>query len=247
MSSPATSRAVRTPLPSPACRARARTPRRPRRPGPTDRLGDRMPVQGQCRGLVEEGLLGLGIGRRRGAGKMSSAASCEGASTSVIQAPAVSLPGPGTLSRWTLPAPAPRLLDRDTLVMQQISPGSSANDFDIIAAPVSRSPGMSRPGSGVTRFFAGSRSLDVADADGTPLLHVRILSGDQLRPLRALRPRRHPAGRARQPLLDLLDPGVHDHGRWRRARAAGAIRWAWTSRSRCRARSPRGWAGSGRA
>ncbi|WP_262425795.1 LURP-one-related/scramblase family protein [Brachybacterium sp. Z12] len=70
------------------------------------------------------------------------------------------------------PAPAPRLLDRDTLVMQQIT-GFMSNDFDILDGTGEQVAGhVSTTGSGVTRFFAGSRSLDVADADGTPLLHV---------------------------------------------------------------------------
>lgn len=69
-------------------------------------------------------------------------------------------------------APAPRLLDHDTLVMQQIT-GFMSNDFDILDGTGEQVAGhVTTTGSGLSRFFAGSRSLDVTDADGTPLLHV---------------------------------------------------------------------------
>lgn len=70
------------------------------------------------------------------------------------------------------PQPGPVLLGHDTLVMQQIT-GFMSNDFDILDSAGEQVIGhVTTSGSGVTRFFAGSRSLDVADADGTPLLHV---------------------------------------------------------------------------
>lgn len=69
-------------------------------------------------------------------------------------------------------APTPQLLGHDTLVMQQIT-GFMSNDFDILDATGEQVAGhVTTTGDGLTRFFAGSRSLDVADADGTPLLHV---------------------------------------------------------------------------
>lgn len=64
------------------------------------------------------------------------------------------------------------LLAHDTLVMQQVT-GFMSNDFDILDAAGERAVGhVTTTGSGVARFFSGARSLDVADADGTPLLHV---------------------------------------------------------------------------
>ncbi len=69
-------------------------------------------------------------------------------------------------------APGPRLLDQDVLVMQQIT-GFLSNDFDILDSAGERAVGhVATGGSGLSRFVAGSRSLDVSDADGTPLLHV---------------------------------------------------------------------------
>lgn len=66
----------------------------------------------------------------------------------------------------------PVLLAHDTLVMQQIT-GFMSNDFDILDATGEQAVGhVSTSGGGLSRLFAGSRSLDVADADGTPLLHV---------------------------------------------------------------------------
>ncbi|MGP9538725.1 LURP-one-related/scramblase family protein [Brachybacterium sp. AOP43-C2-M15] len=66
----------------------------------------------------------------------------------------------------------PELLRHDTLVMQQIT-GFMSNDFDILDGTGERAVGhVTTTGDGLTRFFAGARSLDVADADGTPLLHV---------------------------------------------------------------------------
>lgn len=65
-----------------------------------------------------------------------------------------------------------QLLSQDTLVMQQIT-GFMSNDFDILDAGGAQVVGrVTTTGGGLSRFFAGSRSLDVADADGTPLLHV---------------------------------------------------------------------------
>lgn len=70
------------------------------------------------------------------------------------------------------PAPSPALLRHDTLVMQQIT-GFISNNFDILDASGGQVIGhVTTSGSGVSRFFTGSRSLDVADADGTPLLHI---------------------------------------------------------------------------
>ena len=70
------------------------------------------------------------------------------------------------------PRPGPVLLGHDTLVMQQIT-GFMSNDFDILDGAGEQVIGhVTTSGGGVSRFFAGSRSLDVADADGTPLLHV---------------------------------------------------------------------------
>lgn len=70
------------------------------------------------------------------------------------------------------PAHRSALLSHDVLVMQQIT-GFLSNDFDILdetgEQPVAH---VTTTGSGVSRLFAGSRSLDVADADGTPLLRV---------------------------------------------------------------------------
>lgn len=69
-------------------------------------------------------------------------------------------------------APLPVLLGHDTLVMQQVT-GFLSNDFDILDSTGQQVVGhVTTTGNGVSRFFAGSRSLDVADADGTPLLHV---------------------------------------------------------------------------
>lgn len=69
-------------------------------------------------------------------------------------------------------ASGPVLLRHDTLVMQQIT-GSVSNDFDILDGSGEQVVGrVSTTGSGLSRFFAGSRSLDISDADGTPLLHV---------------------------------------------------------------------------
>lgn len=66
----------------------------------------------------------------------------------------------------------PDLLTHDTLVMQQIT-GFMSNDFDILDGTGEHVVGrVATSGSGLSRLFAGSRSLDVADADGMPLLHV---------------------------------------------------------------------------
>ncbi|HEX7351049.1 hypothetical protein [Brachybacterium sp.] len=73
------------------------------------------------------------------------------------------------------PAPhpgPPALLRHNTLVMQQIS-GFMSNDFDILDGAGEQTVGrVTTTGGGLSRLVAGSRSLDVADADGTPLLHV---------------------------------------------------------------------------
>ena len=56
--------------------------------------------------------------------------------------------------------------------MQQIT-GFMSNDFDILDGTGEQVAGhVTTSGSGLSRFFAGSRSLDVVDADRTPLLHV---------------------------------------------------------------------------
>lgn len=69
------------------------------------------------------------------------------------------------------------LLSHDTLVMQQIT-GFMSNDFDILDASGDQVIGhVTTCGSGLSRALAGSRSLDVADADGTPLLHVQDPTG----------------------------------------------------------------------
>ena len=69
-------------------------------------------------------------------------------------------------------APRPVLLGHDTLVMQQIT-GFLSNDFDILDGTGQQVIGhVTTTGDGLSRFFIGSRSLDIADADGTPLLHV---------------------------------------------------------------------------
>ena len=69
-------------------------------------------------------------------------------------------------------ASSPLLLSQDALVMQQIT-GFMSNDFDILDGGGERAVGhVTTTGGGLSRFFSGSRSLDVADADGTPLLHV---------------------------------------------------------------------------
>lgn len=66
----------------------------------------------------------------------------------------------------------PELLTHDTLVMQQIT-GFMSNDFDILDGTGERAVGhVTTSGGGLSRLLAGSRSLDVAGADGTPLLHV---------------------------------------------------------------------------
>ncbi|MGP9842905.1 LURP-one-related/scramblase family protein [Brachybacterium sp. 107] len=66
----------------------------------------------------------------------------------------------------------PVLLAHDTLVMQQIT-GFMSNDFDILDATGQQAIGhVSTSGGGLSHLVAGSRSLDVADADGSPLLHV---------------------------------------------------------------------------
>ena len=66
----------------------------------------------------------------------------------------------------------PELLTHDTLVMQQIT-GFLSNDFDILDGAGERAVGhVTTTGGGLSRLVAGSRSLDVAGADGTPLLHV---------------------------------------------------------------------------
>lgn len=70
------------------------------------------------------------------------------------------------------PSRPPELLTLDTLVMQQVT-GFLSNDFAILDPAGERAVGhVTTTGDGLTRFFAGSRSLDVAAADGTPLLHV---------------------------------------------------------------------------
>lgn len=71
------------------------------------------------------------------------------------------------------PQPSPGiLLTQNSLVMQQTT-GFMSNNFDILDGAGERAVGhVTTSGSGVSRFFAGSRSLHVADADGTPLLHV---------------------------------------------------------------------------
>jgi uncharacterized protein YxjI len=69
-------------------------------------------------------------------------------------------------------APQPTLLSHDALVMQQIT-GFMSNDFDILDTSGEQAIGhVTTTGGGLSRLVAGSRSLDVADADGTPLLHV---------------------------------------------------------------------------
>jgi len=66
----------------------------------------------------------------------------------------------------------PGLLRHDTLVMQQIT-GFMSNDFDILDGGGEQVVGrVTTTGGGLSRFFGGSRSLDVADVGGTPLLHV---------------------------------------------------------------------------
>lgn len=73
------------------------------------------------------------------------------------------------------PADQPRatgLLAHDTLVMQQVTSFMS-NDFEILDTTGEHMIGrVVTTGGGLSRFFAGSRSLEVLDADDTPLLHV---------------------------------------------------------------------------
>lgn len=70
------------------------------------------------------------------------------------------------------PAHQSALLSHDVLVMQQIT-GFMSNDFDILDSTGEQAAGhVTTTGGGLSRLFAGSRSLDVSDADGTPLLHV---------------------------------------------------------------------------
>jgi uncharacterized protein YxjI len=77
-------------------------------------------------------------------------------------------------------ADAPRtsdLLTHDTLVMQQVT-GWMSNDFDILDASGEHALGhVITTGSGLSRFFTGSRSLDVSAADGTALLHIEDPAG----------------------------------------------------------------------
>src|SRR5690625_7688152 len=71
----------------------------------------------------------------------------------------------------TPPAPS-ALLSQDALVLQQIT-GFMSNDFDILDGAGERVVGhVTTTGGGLARLIAGSRSLDIFDADGTPLLHV---------------------------------------------------------------------------
>ncbi|HIY22890.1 MAG TPA: hypothetical protein H9837_01075 [Candidatus Brachybacterium merdigallinarum] len=66
----------------------------------------------------------------------------------------------------------PTLLRHDVLVMQQIT-GFMSNDFDILDETGEQAVGhVSTLGSGLSRFFGGSRSLLLSDVDGTQLLHV---------------------------------------------------------------------------
>lgn len=65
----------------------------------------------------------------------------------------------------------PSLLDHDTLVMQQTT-GFMSNDFDILDAQGSTVGKVETTGSTGSRLFMGNRSFDVADRDGTPLLHL---------------------------------------------------------------------------
>lgn len=56
--------------------------------------------------------------------------------------------------------------------MQQTT-GFMSNDFEILDGTGEQVAGhVTTTGSGLARWFTGSRSLDVSDADGTPLLHV---------------------------------------------------------------------------
>lgn len=65
------------------------------------------------------------------------------------------------------------LLGHDTLVMQQVTSFMS-NDFEILDASGEHALGrITTTGGGLSRFFAGARSLDLSDADGTPLLHIQ--------------------------------------------------------------------------
>ena len=66
----------------------------------------------------------------------------------------------------------PGLLRHDTLVMQQVT-GFMSDDFDILDATGERAVGhVTTSGGALSRLVAGARSLDVADADGTPQLHI---------------------------------------------------------------------------
>ncbi|HJB11445.1 MAG TPA: hypothetical protein H9786_13135 [Candidatus Brachybacterium merdavium] len=70
------------------------------------------------------------------------------------------------------PAAPSALLSQDALVLQQIT-GFMSNDFDILDGAGERVVGhVTTTGGGLARLIAGSRSLDIFDADGTPLLHV---------------------------------------------------------------------------
>jgi uncharacterized protein YxjI len=73
------------------------------------------------------------------------------------------------------PAPTP-LLKHDLLLMQQIT-NFNSNDMAILdphQVPVGH---IVTQGSGVSRFFMGSRELDLLDGDGTPLAHISDVVG----------------------------------------------------------------------
>src|SRR5690625_2820707 len=70
------------------------------------------------------------------------------------------------------PAAPSALLSQDALGLQQIT-GFMSNAFDILDGAGQRVVGhVTTTGGGLARLIAGSRSLDIFDADGTPLLHV---------------------------------------------------------------------------
>jgi uncharacterized protein YxjI len=69
------------------------------------------------------------------------------------------------------PAPPVSLLQHDQLVMQQVT-NFNSNDIAILDPAGATVGYVHTVGSGVSRFFMGSRELDLLDRDGTPLAHI---------------------------------------------------------------------------
>jgi uncharacterized protein YxjI len=67
--------------------------------------------------------------------------------------------------------PPVSLLQHDQLVMQQVT-NFNSNDIAILGADGATAGYVHTVGSGVSRFFMGSRELDLLDLDGTPLAHI---------------------------------------------------------------------------